>query len=100
MRLARRRRSLAAVAAQVRMKSLAAVPNLDCRRRGTDLDALADERMRRAVERRVEGHVLVDVEAREGVLPRHESLRGKQPQRRPIELLVRRVPAAGQLLEG
>ena len=91
---------LPVVAPLVRRQSLAAIEDLDRVRGVADLDLLADQLERHAVDVALDVDVVVDVDA--APLPvRQDVTRGRQgPQRRAIDLLVQGAAADAQLLHG
>ena len=91
-------RRLSVVAAPVRRDALVAVEDLDRVGRVADLDLLADQLVRHAVDVVLDRHVIVDVDA--ASLPLREDVtRGRQgPQRLAVELLVEDAAADAQLL--
>src|SRR5437867_9724684 len=88
------------VAAAMRGDATAVAEDLDHRRGGADVDALADERVRDAVVVMVELDVVVDVDA-DGGLPRGdvEAARRQRPQRGPVKVPPERAARAVELRE-
>ena len=89
---------LPVVAPPVRRQSLAAIEDLDRVRGVADLDLLADQLERHAIDVALDLDVVVDVGAAQ--LPvRQDVARGRQgPERRPVDLLVEGAAADAQLL--
>ena len=91
---------LPVVAPPVRRQSLAAIEDLDRVRGVADLDLLADQLERHAIDVALDIDVVVDVDA--APLPvRQDVTRGRQgSERRAVDLLVQGAAADAQLLHG
>jgi len=91
---------LSVVAPSVRRHALVAVQDLEGARRVADLDLLADQLVRHAVEVVLDLDVVVDVDAAQ-LPPRQDVSSGRRgPQRRAVELLVEDAAADASFFIG
>ncbi len=91
-------RRLSVVAPPMRRHALVAMEDLDRVGRVADLDLLADQLVRHAVDVMLDGNVVVNVHAARLPVREDVACDGQGPQRRAVELLVEGAAADAQLL--